>query len=75
MELLDDRCDLKLVNIMIVGKTYRPKILDLGIAKSTNKELTAITKTGGLVGTPAYMSPEQISGNHSENTDVFGLAM
>ena len=67
--------DLKPSNI-VIQENLQPKILDLGIAKSTNEELTEITKTGHMVGTPSYMSPEQIdSTKHTlQNTDVFSLA-
>lgn len=54
--------DLKLDNIMI-GRSLEGaseiKLLDLGIAKLTEVGVTAMTQSGQLLGTPAYMSPEQ----------------
>ena len=66
--------DLKPSNI-ILSKDYTPKILDLGIAKSINAELTTLTKTDGIVGTTSYMSTEQIYGEVKDNTDVFCLGV
>ena len=66
--------DLKPANI-ILTKNYLPKILDLGIAKSVNRELNTLTKTDNLIGTPEYMSPEQFQGEVKNNTDVFSLGV
>jgi serine/threonine-protein kinase len=52
------------------------KLLDFGLAKSTNKEegLVAKTRTGQLLGTPLYMSPEQCkSKNVDHRTDIYAL--
>ena len=43
------------------GFTYVPKIADFGLAKSLEDE-SGHTRTGSLMGTPGYMSPEQASG-------------
>ncbi|WP_372367821.1 tetratricopeptide repeat protein [Candidatus Uabimicrobium sp. HlEnr_7] len=67
--------DLKPSNIILCGENYHPKILDLGIAKCVNKELTDLTKTGAVVGTPGYISPEQVKGKVKKNTDVFSLGI
>jgi predicted Ser/Thr protein kinase len=50
--------DVKPDNIM-VGKTGLVKVMDFGIARVMESNLT---KTGSVMGTPAYMSPEQASG-------------
>ncbi|BBM82635.1 serine/threonine-protein kinase [Candidatus Uabimicrobium amorphum] len=67
--------DLKPENI-ILQRNLTPKILDLGIARSTNGELPTITNTGSIIGTPCYVSPEQIDGENSvNNIDVFSLGI
>jgi serine/threonine-protein kinase len=52
--------DLKPANIMI-RPTGEPVIMDFGLAKLQNSG-SMITKDGKLLGTPAYMSPEQVKG-------------
>jgi eukaryotic-like serine/threonine-protein kinase len=57
--------DLKPDNIFLVRDDDREiaKVLDFGIAKSIGHELTgSSTKTGAMLGTPFYMSPEQAQG-------------
>ncbi|HTU60721.1 MAG TPA: serine/threonine-protein kinase, partial [Polyangiales bacterium] len=50
--------DLKPANIILDGgKLEAPKVLDFGLARSIDTT-HAITRTGGIVGTPAYMAPE-----------------
>ena len=61
--------DLKPDNLFLVRDDDREivKILDFGIAKSKNPNLDigGNTKTGAMLGTPYYMSPEQAQGNKS----------
>ncbi len=52
--------DLKPANIM-VHKDRVVKIMDLGLARLANNDIR-LTRTGRALGTPAYMSPEQITG-------------
>ncbi|WP_372366041.1 tetratricopeptide repeat protein [Candidatus Uabimicrobium sp. HlEnr_7] len=69
--------DLKPANIMLKGKKLVPKILDLGIAKSINRELVTITNSEMIIGTPEYMAPEQMEDELEigKNTDVFALGV
>jgi serine/threonine protein kinase len=55
-------CDLKPANVL-VGDDGQPRVLDFGIARIVDPDcaLTGATLTGQIVGTPAYMSPEQTS--------------
>jgi serine/threonine-protein kinase len=59
--------DLKPDNVFLVEDPdapmgERPKLLDFGIAKLTEIGLAGATKTGAVMGTPTYMSPEQCRG-------------
>lgn len=53
--------DLKPENVFLVGNTTHAKILDYGIAKAITSTTTHAT-TGGVLGTLAYMAPEQAAG-------------
>jgi serine/threonine protein kinase/Flp pilus assembly protein TadD len=57
--------DLKPTNILVALEGDQPvaKVIDFGIAKATHEPLTdktLVTRLHGLMGTPAYMSPEQV---------------
>ncbi|MGN9794067.1 protein kinase domain-containing protein [Streptomyces sp. OZ13] len=63
--------DLKPSNVMITA--YGPKIIDFGIARAAGDD--RLTRTGAAAGTPAYMSPEQATGQeHAPAGDTFALA-
>ncbi len=71
--------DLKPSNLFVVedaeGKAT-VKLVDFGIAKiTTDQKLTTLTRTGQLVGTPVYLSPEQARGvpGIDARADVFSL--
>jgi tRNA A-37 threonylcarbamoyl transferase component Bud32 len=65
--------DIKPDNIMISQKTGVVKVMDFGIARVVESEMTA---TGSILGTPSYMSPEQMSGEKVDGrSDVFSLGV
>ncbi len=65
--------DIKPANIL-VNKDGRVKITDFGLAQA--QDLTSITVTGAIVGTPAYMSPEQAAGKRIDTrSDIFSLGV
>ena len=71
--------DLKPDNIMIArkgGDADFVKVLDFGIAKSVADDTDNVTKTGFVLGTPVYMSPEQLTGERLDaRSDVYSLAI
>ncbi len=72
--------DLKPDNIFLAlrGDGYVPKLLDFGIAKMMVADVTSNTAVGSLLGTPAYMSPEQASGQiHqvSARSDIYAVGV
>ncbi len=65
--------DIKPGNIMYDVETDSPKVTDFGIARITD---SSKTKTGMVLGTPSYMSPEQLSGKKVDGrSDLFSLAV
>lgn len=71
--------DLKPDNIMI-AKTRDGgdlvKVVDFGIAKASSSDAQKVTKTGLVVGTPEYMSPEQLAGDKLDGrSDTYSLAL
>ena len=65
--------DLKPQNIMM-DKRGRVAVMDFGIAHS--RELSGLTQTGALLGTPEYMSPEQAKGEEIDSrSDLFSLGI
>lgn len=67
--------DLKPRNILVdkAGNLY---ISDFGLARSLGDEATRMTQTGMLVGTPRYMSPEQVEGQPADHrSDLYSLGI
>jgi len=71
--------DLKPDNLMLVeapGQEPAVKLLDFGVAKDVarHEDLTHLTETGSLLGTPKYMSPEVARGDAvDERSDLYSL--
>jgi serine/threonine-protein kinase len=71
--------DLKPENLMIA--TTRDgndlvKIVDFGIAKAAGNDAQKVTRTGLVIGTPDYMSPEQLAGDPIDSrSDIYSLGI
>ena len=65
--------DIKPANIIVTTADEKVKITDFGIAKIASSNLTT---TGQFLGTPNYMSPEQVSGSPVDGrSDIFSLGV
>jgi hypothetical protein len=69
--------DLKPANVMI-NSANEPVVMDFGLARRTGEDDARLTREGAILGTPAYMPPEQVSGRLSEigpASDVYSLGV
>lgn len=67
--------DLKPSNILLEANG-NPYIVDFGLAKQASSDMTTLTKSGAVIGTPSFMSPEQASGsrgNTGTSSDIYSL--
>jgi eukaryotic-like serine/threonine-protein kinase len=72
--------DLKPENIFLArpaGQRLQPKVLDFGIAKLEQRAAERLTRDGAVIGSPAYMSPEQFCGDGSIDgrADIWALCV
>ncbi|MBN2527306.1 MAG: protein kinase [Deltaproteobacteria bacterium] len=72
--------DLKPENIFLMRQENGPpviKIIDFGVSKFLQTEQTQLTRTGALLGTPSYMSPEQARGRGTvdHRADIYSMGV
>jgi hypothetical protein len=71
--------DLKPDNIFLAkldGDQFQPKLVDFGIAKLDRSKASRLTRTGALIGSPTYMSPEQGRGDEVDHrADIWSICV
>lgn len=67
--------DLKPSNVMMNDQGL-VKVVDFGIASASSNADSTLTKTGSIIGTPAYLSPERAKGLEADNRcDIYALGI
>ncbi len=67
--------DLKPSNILVDENNFA-KVVDFGIASANSEQEMTLTKTGMIIGTPAYLSPERAKGFEAGNqSDIYALGI
>jgi hypothetical protein len=69
--------DIKPSNIMLENGAKRVRITDFGLARWIEVSSSSVTQSDGVAGTPAYLSPEQITSprQRDKRSDVYGLGV
>lgn len=68
--------DVKPSNVLLEQGTHDARLTDFGIAIIDQPEATRVTRHGELIGTPRYMSPEQVRGERVDGrSDLFSLGV
>jgi tetratricopeptide (TPR) repeat protein/predicted Ser/Thr protein kinase len=70
--------DIKPANIMVETETGQPILMDFGLAKELAEHNSFLSQSGQIMGTPAYMAPEQAAGRLSQigpQSDVYALGV
>ncbi len=67
--------DVKPGNLLLVVDMSALKVADFGIARMQEGDATQLTRTGELIGTPVYMSPEQVTADTAitPSSDIYSL--
>jgi serine/threonine protein kinase len=69
--------DLKPANVLIRSETSSPVVTDFGLAKDL-LDSTVLSRSGTVIGTPRYLSPEQVMAEHEKigpTTDIYALGV
>ena len=69
--------DFKPGNVMLMNMPESPlvKVTDFGLAVNPEADVTVSALLSDVVGTPAYMAPEQFHGQYSPRTDIYALGL